>query len=636
MAMWRGAGLAVLIVLLVGCTTQSTPVVPTTATEASVAVEAVDWSKFVAGEKVAVPFTANSPYLNTKPGIKMLGDAACQTCHTAFCDSYHQHPMGRSAEWTHASKALTASEAVGRNRFQHHHWTMSVERDEKQVRHVMREANSPRVYQPTADVSIGSGTHGYSFLTIAGDSVWQTPISWFRNLNGWEISPGYDMDNGGQRPIVASCLYCHVNEVEPKAGARNRYVEPVFRGQLAIGCERCHGPGELHVRERVNGGTMSGQDFTIVNPKYLTSRLQMDICRSCHLQGTARIVKAGRSEFEFRPGLPWDEFVSTYLLHPTLLDPHRSVGQFEQMELSVCYQKSAEKMTCTSCHDPHAMPKDVAGHYRAQCQKCHADRGCSEAAPRRATVANDCLKCHMPKGESTSIAHSSVTDHRILRRPAEKVRRAILPTGELSIVPYTSTGGNDRDYVLALLKDLSIIKSRDPNAETARQAIETKLRNSLQANPGDAMLWFGLSEYLAGQKNRTGAIRALEEGLKIDRENETLQGGLLFQALAAKDFTRALPWAERVVKTNPQAVESFLARGLVAQGLNDRASLATSARAAIAIHPLHPRARVLAAIADHHAGRRDEAKANLQATLQSVQSVTLRYDLQDWFTAATK
>ena len=46
------------------------------------------------------------------------------------------------------------------------------------------------------------------------------------------------------------------------AGTLNRYEPPIFQGH-AIGCERCHGPGELHASR---GEESAGTDLTIVNP----------------------------------------------------------------------------------------------------------------------------------------------------------------------------------------------------------------------------------------------------------------------------------------------------------------------------------------------------------------------------------
>jgi hypothetical protein len=36
-------------------------------------------------------------FRNVHPNVAYVGDAACRPCHKDLCDSFHQHPMGRSA-----------------------------------------------------------------------------------------------------------------------------------------------------------------------------------------------------------------------------------------------------------------------------------------------------------------------------------------------------------------------------------------------------------------------------------------------------------------------------------------------------------------------------------------------------------
>src|SRR5687768_11320223 len=40
--------------------------------------------------------TFDTPYLNVRPEVKYVGDAACAGCHAEHTRTYHQHPMGRS------------------------------------------------------------------------------------------------------------------------------------------------------------------------------------------------------------------------------------------------------------------------------------------------------------------------------------------------------------------------------------------------------------------------------------------------------------------------------------------------------------------------------------------------------------
>src|SRR5436305_1142355 len=43
-----------------------------------------------------VPPPADSPFLNTRPGVKYVGDDRCGECHMKEALSYREHPMGRS------------------------------------------------------------------------------------------------------------------------------------------------------------------------------------------------------------------------------------------------------------------------------------------------------------------------------------------------------------------------------------------------------------------------------------------------------------------------------------------------------------------------------------------------------------
>ena len=70
--------------------------------------------------------------------------------------------------------------------------------------------------------------------------------------------------------------------------------------EMAIGCERCHGPGELHVKERKAKLPIRGSlDDSIVNLRHLSRERQEDICAQCHpfFTGKQKLVDtAGRVE----------------------------------------------------------------------------------------------------------------------------------------------------------------------------------------------------------------------------------------------------------------------------------------------------------------------------------------------------
>jgi len=365
---------------------------------------------------IATPAHAHAPlsasrYRNTEPGVAYVGDEVCARCHAEIARTYRGHPMGRSMTRSPGSEpagdgvVFTAGDLV----------YSVIHRDGRVVhREARRDAQGRLVASTEADVRylLGSGRRGIAFLVERRDGLYQSPIGWYAEGRRWDLSPLYEMRNlHFDRPITPGCLFCHTNRFEVSAGR-----PPLFHG-LAIGCERCHGPGALHAErpEKVNG-----RDDTIVNPADLEPRsLRESVCEQCHLQGSSRRNQPGRSVFDFRPGLPLDTFVVVSYAPGDPISSRRAVGHVEQMRQSRCYQESGEELGCISCHDPHRLPtpEERVGYYRSRCQECHARQGCSLPRDRRLAQRpdDDCTACHMPRSRAGDIAHTAITVHSIPR-----------------------------------------------------------------------------------------------------------------------------------------------------------------------------------------------------------------------------
>ncbi|MEX2027464.1 MAG: cytochrome c3 family protein, partial [Pirellulaceae bacterium] len=255
------------------------------------------------------------------------------------------------------------------------------------------------------------------FLVETDGLMVESAITWYTSRQACGMSPGYDRPEhqSFQREIGQGCLVCHAGRSEAIDGSLHqmRIIEE------AISCERCHGPGALHVHKHSTGTSSAAAgseslDYSIVNPAHLSRELAEAVCQQCHLRAGATVVSRGRRIDDFRPGLPLTDFRQDYTLE-IANKPMTVVGHVEQMHSSLCFQKS-DKFTCVTCHSPHGEPppEQRVAHYKAVCLSCHQAEHCTVDRQKLAqeSAANDCVQCHMPTSP-TDIPHLAFTHHRV-------------------------------------------------------------------------------------------------------------------------------------------------------------------------------------------------------------------------------
>jgi predicted CXXCH cytochrome family protein len=250
---------------------------------------------------------------------------------------------------------------------------------------------------------IGAGVVGRSYLVRIGDYLFQSPVSYYTHMNGWDLTPGYETEHrlDFDHEIVAGCLFCHTGSVALIGSSTNRYQSPPF---TPISCERCHGPGTAHIR--------SPSAHNIVNPAKAEPRVRDSVCEQCHLEGAVRILNPARDWWDFRAGQELENTFSVYLETDT--SGVKAVSHVEQLAQSKCARMSAGRLWCGTCHDPHGdAPADRGLQVKAICVSCHRQL----SAKSHPETVSECTSCHMPARGATDVAHAAVTDHRILRRP---------------------------------------------------------------------------------------------------------------------------------------------------------------------------------------------------------------------------
>jgi Flp pilus assembly protein TadD len=509
-----------------------------------------------------------SPYQNTRPEVKYLGDRACVGCHAESARTFREHPMGRSLAPIGETYVTKGDEGSGRTLFESQGLQYSIEHRDGHVFHQesRRDASGRVVAKNEAEVQfvIGSGRQGSAYLVEHDGFLFQSPLNWYSRKERWDLSPGFEALNYHfDRPIQPNCLFCHSNRFEPKIGPINQYRQPIFQGH-AIGCERCHGPGELHVAHPT---MVDGTDLTIVNPADLAPALRDDVCAQCHLAGEARIVRVGRRNEDYRPGLPFHRFWTVFVQPPDRAED-RFVGQFEQMHESKCFRASQGQLGCVSCHNPHLFPAptEKVAYYRDRCIACHDQRGCSLPTSDRLArnPDDDCTGCHMPKLSGFDVPHSANTNHRIPRHEGG---------GRQFMAQAGSSGRDPRDLVIfhrdlmdgderALLeRDRGVALSRH-GAAGARVALPL-LAEALAARADDVTAWESKGQALHSLGRNNDALAALRTALTLapGRESALVEAARVAATLDRRQDAAA--YLERAIAVNPWRSDYHAERAIV-------------------------------------------------------------------------
>jgi hypothetical protein len=382
-----------------------------------------------AGQAVRAQETAAPHYLNAQPGVEYVGEEVCRSCHPSEYASFKQTGMGRSVAIPSAGDLRDLAQPVTIFSKKLNRTYSVYARDGKMFhKESERDAKGRVVFSETHEIAyaVGAGDFGKSYLVAKGDALFVSPVSYYTRIHGWDLSPGYEdgLFRGFTRPVVELCVDCHTGMPLPILGAHHRFEQPPFRF-LTVGCERCHGPGAMHVAQRREETPLDGPiDFSIVNPRKLRPEIRDDVCAQCHSAGDARVLQPGKNYLDFRPGIPLGEVVAIFSVPPEIKgNRFVALDQFEQMKMSRCWAASNGKMGCITCHNPHFQPHgdQAADFFRKRCLTCHSTESCrGPLAQRQATSPPDnCIQCHMPKRPTENIGHSSLTDHRILRTPSE-------------------------------------------------------------------------------------------------------------------------------------------------------------------------------------------------------------------------
>src|SRR6201996_441247 len=290
-------------------------------------------------------------------------DIKCAACHKEIYDSSQATPMARASgaaidgllpgEFTHALSGVRYRLFLRDGRA----W-LSYDRPDGKLKG-----------EQELSYFVGSGQRGRTYLFQKEGFWFESPVNWYSNQRVWDMNPK-SLD-AQEMPFTlkvdAGCLHCHSSGVRASlAGAVNHFGARPFL-YPGIRCQACHGDATAHLA--------SGGAAPILNPAKLSPAKRDSVCLQCHLEGETAVNPPGRSLAGFLPGENLSDYV-THFVHSGELGPEgRATSQWEALLQSECKKKSGDRLTCTTCHDPHTSPsaEQRVAWFRGRCLTCHGE-----------------------------------------------------------------------------------------------------------------------------------------------------------------------------------------------------------------------------------------------------------------------
>lgn len=380
-------------------------------------------------------------YLNLSDTVKYVGINTCRECHESIYQTFKETGMGKSFDIASLQKssAVFDKHALVYDKYSNFYYQPFWQGDSLKILEFRLEEKDT-IFKRIENIHyiIGSGQHTNSHIYNINGFLYQVPITFYTQTKKWDLAPGFENGHNSRfnRAIGLECMSCHNAHPDFVLGSENKYNN-IPKG---IDCERCHGPGEIHVKEKRLGNLINISekiDYTIVNPSKLSIDLQFDVCSRCHIQGNAVLAK-DKSFFDFKPGMKLSEVMNVFMpKYKGQENEYIMASHVERLKMSPCFKNTISKLeegsitvtdkfkpykdvlTCISCHNPHvSVGITETNTFNNACKNCHSEKYdlCSEDIKKRLEVKDNCVNCHMTKSKTIDIPHVVTTDHYI-RKP---------------------------------------------------------------------------------------------------------------------------------------------------------------------------------------------------------------------------
>jgi predicted CXXCH cytochrome family protein len=501
-------------------------------------------------------------------------DIKCAGCHQKIYDSYRATPMARASgdavdgllpgEFTHALSGV--------------HYRLFL-RDGRAWLSYDRPGGTLKGEQELS-YFVGSGERGRTYL-FQKDGFWfESPVNWYSKQRVWDMNPK-SLD-AHEMPFTLKvdpgCLHCHSSAVQKPVGANDHFgARPFLQG--GVTCQSCHGDATAHLA--------SGGAAPILNPAKLVPSKRDSVCLQCHLEGETAVSPPGRSLADFVPGDNLSGYV-THFVHSGELGPEgRATSQWEALLQSECKKQSGDRLTCTTCHDPHQSPSpdQRVGYFRSKCLTCHSEPA---FVGKHHPDQPDCSRCHMPREKTADVAHEQLTDHRIQRKPSQRV-----PEGSLDLTLVGGGHTSDRDLGLAYFQ---FAKHGDQQSgRKAMSLLQQAERNSDTQADADLHRALGFLAHLSGDS--LTATLEYQAALGANPHDSIAAADLAILEARAGDVKSAIPRLRNVSENDPGETAASMDLAMIECAVGNAPAAAMALQHLLEFSPDDQKARqMLAAI----------------------------------------
>ncbi len=467
-------------------------------------------------------------YLNTSHNVKFVGTDSCYACHKTSYNNFTNTEMHKSFEKLDTSNIIESyPQKTPVYDPQKNFYYEMIRKDNKFFQREYRLNKNGKVIHERlmeAQYTIGSGNNLRMYFFDENGMFYQLPLTWYTNENRWKLSPGYKETENLRfsRYVTGRCMACHNSYQLVKTNSVDRYKKPY---EIGIGCERCHGPGELHLKE------MNSEKYeeslpknfrTIINPKYLSPERQLSICMQCHLQGKGWAINDKDGWFDFRAGELLKTNRSVFFPEHTAKEVIEVGDSPHRLTLSKCFKNSKGSLTCITCHDPHHSIKSFKmEHYNSKCISCHSLISLTKSNLKyKHHIEDNCVSCHMNRTGSDNTLHGvSLTDHWI-RIDANKTKidwTSIREKPEFRPLVQLAPDIDKKDNESQIRKGIAYIdffKEFDNRLAYIDSAIYNINSGLIAKQTSEGYYYLGEAYFILGQYVK--AISALEKCVNID------------------------------------------------------------------------------------------------------------------------